>query len=391
MSTNLRLCTFNVENLFQRFDFSAFTNTRSRNYLPPAVNFLADFRDGDLTKFNEFKQLMETVSVAQLDDHRQHTALALTAADAHIYCLQEIDSLDAMTRFWENYVSKIGKLRGFDHAVLQEGNDLRGIDVAAIARDITPIYARSHASLTRGDLTSSDSRYPSAARLLDLFPLAKEKSESLSGRIFRRDALELEIEKAGWDDRITVFNCHFKSMGGRSPNKIGMRQLEAIAVRAILERKFADPAAALWVICGDLNSYRGAVRYATDGTETVDFDAADGDGDGTKDVNGKGHSGLDPLLADGFGIDLLADMDPSARWTHYFSGKRHKTQLDHIIASPAMARRKFAPAQVVRAGMPFRVPKTEDIARYPRIGWDRPKASDHCPVVVEFVARDPGV
>jgi hypothetical protein len=22
--------------------------------------------------------------------------------------------------------------------------------------------------------------------------------------------------------------------------------------------------------------------------------------------------------------------------------------------------------------------------RYPRVGWDRPKASDHCPVVVEL-------
>jgi len=391
MSTNLRLCTFNVENLFRRFDFSAFTEARSRNYLPPVVNFLADFNDGDLSQFQEFKKLMENASVAQMDDHRQHTALALTAANAQIYCLQEVDSLDAMTRFWDNYVSKIGRLSDFDHAILQDGNDPRGIDVAAMARDITPVYARSHASLTRGDLTASDTRYPAGMELLQRFPLAMEKSKDLSGRIFRRDALELEVEKSGWPDRVTIFNCHFKSMGGRSPNKIGMRQLEAITVRAILERKFEDPAKALWVICGDLNSYRGAVTYAKDGTETLKLEAADGDGDGTTELPGKGRSGLDPLLADGFGVDLLADLDPLDRWTHFYAADRHKTQLDHIIASPAMARRQVGPVEVIRSGMPFRVPATDDIARYPRIGWDRPKASDHCPVVVEFRARDPGV
>jgi len=36
-------------------------------------------------------------------------------------------------------------------------------------------------------------------------------------------------------------------------------------------------------------------------------------------------------------------------------------------------------------GMPFRVPNTESVSRYPRTGWDRPKASDHCPVIMDLV------
>ncbi|MEM8825230.1 MAG: endonuclease/exonuclease/phosphatase family protein [Pseudomonadota bacterium] len=385
MSTNLRLCTFNVENLFRRFDFSGFSDDRSRRYLPPAVQFLADF-DGDLTEFEAFKALLQSATIAQLDDHRQHTALALTAAQAHLYCLQEVDDLDALIRFWDAYVKKIGALKDFPNAVLIEGNDPRGIDVAAMSRDIVPVYARSHAALTRGDLTGSDSDFPGARDLVARFQPAQEKADNLSGRIFRRDCLELEVEKKGWDGRITVMNCHFKSMGGRSPNKIGMRQLEAAAVRAILERKFDDPADALWVVCGDLNSYKGSVVDKADGSEDIRPDTADGD----EELSADGVSGLDPLLENGFGIDLLADMPPEARWTHYYPGKRHKTQLDHVIASPAMARRMVGQPQIVRDGMPFRVPATDNIDRYPRIGWDRPKASDHCPVVVEFRASDPG-
>ncbi|MCJ8311128.1 MAG: endonuclease, partial [Rhizobiaceae bacterium] len=39
---------------------------------------------------------------------------------------------------------------------------------------------------------------------------------------------------------------------------------------------------------------------------------------------------------------------------------------------------------IVRQGQPHRAvfPPNQDVDRYPRTGWDRPKASDHCPVAV---------
>jgi hypothetical protein len=39
---------------------------------------------------------------------------------------------------------------------------------------------------------------------------------------------------------------------------------------------------------------------------------------------------------------------------------------------------------IIRAGQPWRTPfpSGQEVERYPRTGWDRPKASDHCPVAV---------
>ena len=90
------------------------------------------------------------------------------------------------------------------------------------------------------------------------------------------------------------------------------------------------------------------------------------------------------MLADGFGINLVGELDEPNRWTHYYAAEQTKSQLDYIIASPALAEMKSGSPEIIRSGLPHRVPNTDSIERYPRIGWDRPKASDHCPLTIEF-------
>lgn len=370
MPVKFRIATFNIENLFTRNDFNAFIkgpDSREARYLDPIAQFLADYGDGDLKSFDDFRQLVRTATIAQDDDKRQHTALALAALDADVVAFQEVDSFQALERFMAAYYAKLGE-KPYRHLVLHEGNDFRGIDVAIGSHADWPMYTRSHADLTPAWLDDT----ATGAALLEEYSKAKTKAKNLKGRrIFRRDCVEAVFDKAP----VAVFNCHFKSMGGGRSETMGMRQLEAITVREIITRKYDDPASALWCVVGDLNDYRQVIKIRK---------STDDAGLRVEDIEQPAESGVDPLLRDGFGVNLVDQLAEKDRWTHYYSASAHKTQLDYIIASPALAEKMRGVPEIVRSGMPYRVPNSDDIARYPRVGWDRPKASDHCPVVVEF-------
>jgi predicted extracellular nuclease len=76
------------------------------------------------------------------------------------------------------------------------------------------------------------------------------------------------------------------------------------------------------------------------------------------------------------------------RWTLYHSRgpqEQHLCQLDYIWLSPHLAQINATRVpEIIRAGQPYRTvfPPGQEVDRYPRTGWDRPKASDHCPVVM---------
>jgi endonuclease/exonuclease/phosphatase family metal-dependent hydrolase len=364
----LRLATFNIENLFTRFDFASFQNERGRNYLPEIVRFYADF-NSDST--DVLHNLLRGADLAQGDDKRQHTALAMTQCRADIYCLQEVDNIEALSRFVDLYLHKTSDIY-YDQLVLHEGNDIRGIDNAIVARKELDVYTRSHASMLIGDLEDRPAlvaKYPKLKSLMN-------SDADLRNPIFERDCLEVEVRSGA--KTLTVFVCHFKSMSGGRDDTMGQRQLEASAVRQIVGHKFANPAVANWLVVGDLNDYLRHIECETqaDGTvtETIIDDSL---------VAGF-TSGLRPLLDGAFSANLLDRLPAEERWTHYFSGARHKTQLDYILASPPVAAAIDGPPQVVRGGQPYRTPNLDAVARYPRVGWDRPKASDHCPQVVEI-------
>ncbi len=372
MPVKLRLATFNIENLFTRHDFNAFLkgpNSREARYLAPIVKFMAEYGDGDIRDFEDFRQLVKVAAISQDDDKRQHTALALAALNADVVALQEVDSFDALRRFLSAYYAKTGETN-YRHVVLHEGNDPRGIDVATISQSDWPVYSRSHADLTPAWIDNT----ATGEALLDEFPLAKTRAGQLSGkRIFRRDCVETVLTKT--EQEVSIFNCHFKSMGGGRSKSMGMRQLEAITVREIINRKYDDPASALWAVIGDLNDYRQVIKVRA---------ALDNNGNRIEEIDVPDESGVDPFIADGFGINLLERLPEFERWTHFYPAERHKTQLDYIIVSPALADKLVGEAEIIRLGMPHRVPNLDPNQRFPRVGWDRPKASDHCPVVAEF-------
>ena len=122
---SLRLATFNVENLMNRFDYSGFRNQLHQD------RTLALF---EIKNEAEYRLLEQARTIAHADDMRQLTALAIAACRADILCLQEVDNLEALNAFEYGYLFKmVGQ--GYRQKYTTSGNDSRGIDVAVMMRD----------------------------------------------------------------------------------------------------------------------------------------------------------------------------------------------------------------------------------------------------------------
>ncbi len=366
---SLRLATFNVENLMNRFDFSGFRNELYQD----RVLSLYEIKDEA-----EYRFLERARAIAHTDDTRQLSALAIAAARADILCLQEVDNIDALRAFEYGYLFKmIG--RGYREMFTTSGNDGRGIDVAVMVREETIhgqkiefVSMQSHAHLTYEDLGLHT---PELARV----------GEKPHERIFRRDCLELDLRVDG--QPLTIYSVHFKSMGGPRNGMDGreatmpIRMAEAAAVRHIIETRFGKEQAPdkRWAICGDLNDYRERVLISGGIHEDYSFEPV------TEDI-----SCVNVLTADGFCENVVERRPADDRWTLYHTrgpAERHLCQLDYILLSRGLARKNAAAVpDIIRQGQPFRTPfpPGQEVERFPRVGWDRPKASDHCPVVVQL-------
>jgi endonuclease/exonuclease/phosphatase family metal-dependent hydrolase len=364
---SLRLATFNVENLMNRFDFSGF---RNQLYLDRS---LALYQIADE---KEFRELERARAIAHTDDNRQLTALALAATRADIICLQEVDNLEALKAFEYGYLFKmVGE--GYREKYWAQGNDSRGIDLAVMARTETmhgePIeFVRqtSHSMVTFAEF---------GLHTPELAALGIEPHE----RIFRRDCLEIDFRVGG--KPLTLYCVHFKSMGpprnglnGRDAT-MPVRMAEAKAVRQIIERRFGGRHAPdkFWAVCGDFNDYRERIVIAGSEYEGYRFQPAQ------EEV-----SCVNVFTQDGFGENVVERRPEIDRWTLYHTRgpqERHLCQLDYIILSRRLAASstKLVP-DIMRRGQPWRTPfpPGQEVERYPRTGWDRPKASDHCPVAM---------
>ena len=363
----LRIASFNIENLMYRFDYSGYRNDL---YLDRTLA-LYDIRTED-----EYRRLEQMRVIAHADDARQLSALAISDTRADIVCLQEVDSLEALKAFEFGYLFKmIGHgYRDMYHTV---GNDVRGIDVAIMMRRETMhgepiefVRMNSHVHVTFRDF---DLHGPE----LEAMGIGPDE------RIFRRDCLELDLRVGS--KALTVYCVHLKSMGAPRNGVPGrdytmaLRKAEARAIRRIIEDRFGSGKASRmrWVICGDFNDYRERIVIEGDRSEGYRFRPVE-----------ETVSGLDPLLADGFAVNPSERLPQMERWTLYHTRgpqERHLCQLDYILLSPALARSNGeAIPEILRSGQPWRtpLPPGQEVERYPRIGWDRPKASDHCPIVM---------
>ena len=364
---SLRLATFNVENLMHRFDFSGYRNDLWKD------RTLALY---EIRTEAEYQALERARAIAHTDDTRQLTALAIAATRADIIVLQEVDNLEALKAFEYGYLFKmIGE--GYRSKYASTGNDSRGIDVAVMMRPETAhgqpiefVRMTSHAHVT-----------------FDEFELYQPEMEEFGirpeDRIFRRDCLELDVRIGG--KPFTIYGVHLKSMGsprngldGRAAT-MPVRVAEARAVRRIIEDRFGKDHAGSkrWAICGDMNDYAERVVVGGDAFSGYTFDPVT-----------EAQSSLHVFTAGGFAVNAVERRPALDRWTLYHTRgpqERHLCQLDYVLLSPSLAERNAAAMpDIIRNGQPWRTPfpPGQEVERFPRAGWDRPKASDHCPVAI---------
>ena len=352
-----------------RFDFSGFKNELRKDR---ALQML-QIRDKE-----HFEELEQARVVAHTDDAMQLTALAIADTRADIVCLQEVENIDALKAFEYGYLFKMVG-RGYRNKYLIEGNDGRGIDVAVMTRDETAtgepiefIDMKSHAALTFSDFHLHSP---------DLAELGLEPND----RIFKRDCLEIDFKIGG--KRLSLFVLHLKSMSNGRDGVDGrtwtmpIRLAEARAAKMLIERKFGEGRTdgKRWIVCGDLNDYRSKIQIGGSRHHGYTF----------KTVH-ENTSGIDPFLQDGFSVDLASRLPEIEQWSLYHSRgmeERHLCQLDYLLCSPYLAdKNPSAIPEFIHSGQPFRTPfpPGQEVDRYPRTGWDRPKASDHSPLVVEL-------
>jgi len=318
----LRIMTFNVENMLASFDFE--DDDQGLVSLLDAVS-KAD-RDN----------LIRTYWNMINDENRVFTALSIKAGMPEVICLQEVESLDALNYFHDRYLHRFSGI-DYPYKALIKGNDPRGINVAVMSQHPIDWMATHQAFM--GEIRTAE--------------------EVRQERVFRRDCLEVRVLKEG--KILPIFVCHFKSMDQSREETKPIREAESMAVRSIIEARFRDPSVQDWLVVGDLNDYT-----ETDGMPEPGY-------------------GIWPLLDRNFSEDLVKRIsNPYDRWTHYYPDLRSYHQLDYILASPSLSwKNRFAVPWIIRSGAPYMAERYTG-PRWPRVGYERPKASDHCPVVVEL-------
>lgn len=319
---DLRIGTFNVENLFNRYTFlnEAWTGERYERFVMAVDIASIASRSGDL--------VAEPTTVIQ----RNNTALAIEALELDILAVQEIENIYTLRNFNNQYLSDY-----FDHIVSIDGNDPRAIDVGLLARKGAGIRLRG----IRSHIDDPED----AAK-----PVIRESRPGfgyfVSNALFSRDCLEVDLEVNGVV--LSVMVNHFKAQDRKASSR-RRRRRQAERVRALADEAIAEGRKP--IILGDLN---------------IDNQQDDYDGS------------LDALLVGSPLEDPFAALAPADRWTHFYASDKTVSRLDYILTDPSLnARDPF----IFRQGLSTKCRQYRG-PRFATIGPEHTEASDHCPCVV---------
>jgi endonuclease/exonuclease/phosphatase family metal-dependent hydrolase len=266
-----------------------------------------------------FELKRETIREAAIEN----TARVIREVNSDIFCMIEVEDRIAATRFNDSVIPKVGGQK-YDHVMLIDGNDDRGIDVGVMTRQSFHIKSIvSHVD----DIDAE-------------------------GRIFSRDCAEYEIATPSGNNLLILVN-HFKSKGfGSQQENDAKRKRQATRVREIYENRLSEGFEFI-AIAGDLN------------------DIPD-------------REPLQPLLGDGSNlIDIMRHPDfrgDGREGTHGNGTKNGK--LDYILMSPQLANR-VTEGGIERRGV-WGGKNGDLFPHFPEIKTAKDAASDHAALWVEL-------
>lgn len=291
----LKVGTFNLNNLFSRFNFKATITEIQQGDSALTVRY--EFTDQANFRLRTF---MGKLVKAKEKSRRDKIAARIAEMDVDVLAVQEVENIDILKEF--NRVS-LGGL--YEHVSLIEGNDPRLIDVGVLSK------------LPIGAVTS--------------FRTAVHPSDP-SKPVFGRDLLEVEIMNRSRTMKLfTLYNNHLKShFGDDENNGLGKlanddrRSKQADTVRRIVGQRMRSDAR--YIITGDMNDAPGATPLSA--MLTIEGNAL---------INGL----ADPTEQGAVMKDERAGEEPTTRaWTHRFRPRGQPpehTLFDQIWLSPGLA------------------------------------------------------
>ncbi|MFI1353331.1 endonuclease/exonuclease/phosphatase family protein [Streptomyces sp. NPDC020898] len=263
-------------------------------------------------------------------DDKAITGATLRKIGADVLALQEVENVDTLKRF---RARSLGGRSKYPYVAGVDGNDPRLIDVAVLSKfPITHIRSHQH--------------------LLD--------PASPTATLFSRDCLEVDIEVGAGAAKktVTIYVNHFKSMmGGRSQTRARRERQTAKVVEIVTERFGSSPGDHPFVVLGDLNDYM--------------------------ETNADGSPGIGGLVDWDQVENVVNRLPADERWTHFWAKEKEYRQLDYLLPSASLAASTVAVPEIFRQGLPLRAIKYTG-PRLIGVGPDKPKASDHCPVIFEL-------
>lgn len=225
----IKVGTFNLNNLFSRWNFQAsIDQLKDEGGQPLAVTY--SFTEGEQEfQINTYRGKLVTPKET---GEREKLAHRILSMDLDVLAVQEVEDIDTLTRFAVDDL-EVGGSALYPYRMLVEGNDPRLIDVALLSR--LPLGAvTSHRFATH----PADPARP----------------------VFGRDLLEVEILSSSRKRRLlTVFVAHLKShflspgedpaAGEAQANERRRRQAEVTA--SIIEARTRPRTR--YVLLGDMN------------------------------------------------------------------------------------------------------------------------------------------